>query len=70
MKIGLTIFLAWYLIGISGFVFWWTHDYDFTLNDVPLAMAAGIIGPVSFLAGYKIHGDTSKTNMIIIKKNK
>lgn len=49
--------LAWWLIGATGFIYWWTDDYDLTPKVLPLVAGVGLIGPLAWVAGYAIHGD-------------
>jgi len=56
MILGIFIFIIWYLAGVASFIYWWTTDMDFEKGDIPLALVAGFIGPIAFLAGYSIHG--------------
>jgi hypothetical protein len=53
------IIACWYGLGVWGFVYWWRKDYDLTARYVPLAVASGLLGPISWLVGLAIHGDAS-----------
>ena len=57
---------AWYLTGVSGFLYWYTSEYDFTSEEVLLAVTVGIIGPISWVAGWLIHGE--KEAKVILRK--
>ena len=57
--------IAWYLIGIFSFIYWWTKDNDFTINDLPKMFVMGIYGPFAIIIGYFIHSDSNK---VIFKK--
>lgn len=63
----LTISILWYLVGIFGFVYWWTTDYDLEIKEMFLALAVGIVGPLSFVMGFMVHG---KSKFIIVKRRK
>lgn len=52
--------IIWYVLGVLGFIHWWTYDYPFYYNDLLLAAFVGIIGPLSFIWGYCIHGRRGK----------
>ena len=41
---------VWYIIGVVIFIHAWTLKYDFTANEIVIAMASGIIGPLAFFA--------------------
>lgn len=60
--------VAWWIIGFAGFIYWWTKDYDFTLREMSMAVAAGIIGPFSWLAGWIIHGNYDSSKIIKHKR--
>lgn len=58
MEIALVL-LAWIVLGVSGFVFWWTRQYDLTGPDLLLGLAVGcLVGPLTFVIGYGVHGDS------------
>ena len=65
MKKIILFVLVWYVIGVHGFIHWYTSDHAFTNKQVPLAIAAGLTGPFVHALGWSIH---SKTNTIIIPK--
>ena len=65
-KIKIIFILIWYAIGVHGFIHWWTLDSNFTNKQIPLAIAAGMTGPVVHGIGWVIHGDP--TNVLIPKK--
>lgn len=50
----------WLWVGYKGFIFWWTHDFDFKLNDRLTARMSSILGPFTWLVGYFIHGLNNK----------
>lgn len=56
-------FIAWYLCGIAGFLYWWTEEYEITpdlfIDMVPL----GMLGPITLLAGYFIHREMSPEDL-------
>jgi len=60
--------IAWWVIGMGGFVYWWTTDLDLTVLDIPLAVGAGLLGPISWLAGGCIHG--GKSSRVLIPRQK
>ena len=47
----------WFLSGSASFIFWWTKDQDFNVSEVPLALVCGLLGPISFILGWFMHGD-------------
>jgi len=44
--------VVWYLIGIVGFIYWWTKVYVYTIRDIGLSLYAGLIGPLAWVTGY------------------
>lgn len=66
MFITLTIF--WYIIGLVSFIFWWTNDTDLVMGELPIALLASIMGPIAFIVGYFIHGDSN--SRVIFKQRK
>jgi hypothetical protein len=58
--------VLWWLIGVAGFIFWWTKDDDLYFNTLLLGFFVGLSGPLTWLIGFFIHASTSK--IIIIKR--
>lgn len=52
------ITILWWLSGVAGFVFWWTKEYDLTLepSQIFLSIFVGLIGPAAWILGAVIHG--------------
>jgi hypothetical protein len=59
------IFACWYCLGVWGFVHWWRKDYDLTSRELLLVVACGVLGPLSWLMGYIIHG---KHHPVILRR--
>jgi hypothetical protein len=53
-------FILWVFTGVCGVIYWWTHDYDFTTNEIPLALIGIMVGPTAWLGGWFIHGNHNK----------
>lgn len=60
--------LLWYLSGVWGFVWWWTHEYDLTLDEIWFMLIVGLYGPVAWVMGWSIHG--KKQFKTVVLKNK
>jgi len=58
--------IAWYVIGVLGFIYWWTTDFDYTLEELGLSLAMGLGGPLIWIIGFSIH----KKSSVIIKSRK
>jgi hypothetical protein len=66
----LTILIVmWLVSGTAGFIYWWTTEFDFTSEEVFDAGFASILGPVSWIVGWSIHGKGS-TQVYIKKRGK
>ena len=60
--------VAWYLIGVHAFIYWWTKDYDFELSiEVLIALFVGLFGPFTHIIGCGVHGK-HKTIVLINKR--
>lgn len=59
--------IAWWLIGVAGFVFWWTRENDFTTSDIPAMAIIGILGMIAWVVGYFVH---TKEGIIIKRRNR
>jgi len=60
--------ISWFGLGASGFIYWYTKDYDFNLEQTPIALAVSFMGPLSWSLGWMIHGDHSGPSLTLIKK--
>ena len=60
----LVVLMLWFGSGASGFIYWWTTDFDYTIKQLPLTAFVSIAGPFTWGAGYFIHGD----NKVLISK--
>lgn len=60
------IIIVWFLSGISGFIFWWTTEWDLTMNELPTIFLISFTGPLAWIIGLFIHGKGS--NKVLIKK--
>lgn len=54
----IVICIVWFISGAASFVYWWTKEYDFTWDYVPLMVIGGVCGPLSFIIGWCIHGES------------
>ena len=64
--ISIIIVGIWYLIGVSGFIYWWCSDHvllwdktlPLVLNILIIAtmLVSGSMGPISWIWGCIIHG--------------
>ena len=64
--IGIT--LAWIIVGLWGFIYWWTTEYDLTMSEIFILIIGALMGPMSWLAGYIIHGKPKDKSKILVKK--
>ncbi len=55
--ITLLIILIWLVIGTLGFIYWWTTEFEFEKDDIMFSLFMGLIGPMTWIAGYFIHKD-------------
>ena len=62
------IILIWWMIGMSGFIFWWTKELDMDLNVFLFGCLVGLIGPITWIAGYFIHDNHGFAEKIVFKK--
>ena len=62
--------LAWWTVGVAGFIFWWTSEFDFKTDDLLFLFAFGFLGPLAWVVGFFVHGDEQKKPTVLIKKRK
>jgi hypothetical protein len=60
--------LLWFIVGASGFIFWWTRNFDLTTNEIFIFVPTGLLGPLSWLIGWFLH--ESKAPRTLIKRRK
>lgn len=51
MKKTILYFTLWYLSGVTSFVYWYTTEFDLTLQAAMVGLAIGTIGPLAFPVG-------------------
>ena len=50
VTVGLALFIAvWWACGSASFVYWWTTKWDFTTDEIGVAVVSGLIGPFNYL---------------------
>jgi hypothetical protein len=52
----LLIAVLWWAVGMGGFYYWWTKDYDLEIGELLMFFLSGLIGPISWAVGCSIHG--------------
>jgi hypothetical protein len=62
------LLLVWWVLGVIGFLYWWTSTDDFTTKELPWMLVFGLYGPFTFIIGYNIHGKKSGPKVIIKKR--
>lgn len=63
------VVVSWWVVGVAGFVFWWTKDHNLELKDMLLSFGVGLLGPFSWVYGCSIHGQPQEfMSKVIIKK--
>jgi hypothetical protein len=56
------------LSGWSGFIFWWTKDFDLQLGDLPICIFAGVMGPLTWVVGGILHGGHSSGPVMLRRR--
>lgn len=65
------IVFLWCLIGNLCYIYWWTKDNNFRVEDIKYSLGIGLTGPIAFLIGWLIHGEEllDKRKILIKKRN-
>ena len=63
------LIVLWWSIGLAGFIFWWTKDFDLTASDLSIGFIAGFLGILAWLIGAMLHGNL-KDKTIIKHRNR
>ena len=58
MEIVLTI--TWYIVGVTGFLYWGTKDYKLSKTDLLFSLVVGVSGPLAWIIGHRIHNKINK----------
>jgi hypothetical protein len=58
----LLVFIAWYLMGIASFLFWWSREFNIITNDLFMSLIVGVLGPTAWMLGYIMHSNVTNTN--------
>lgn len=66
----IVICIVWFISGAASFIYWWTKEFDFTWDHVPLMVFGGVCGPLSFIIGRWVHGNSLFKNKggVLFKK--
>ena len=60
--------VIYYAIGVYGFIYWWTMEFDLNHEDLLLTALAGMLGPLTWLVGWAVHAKTPDKTIIKRKK--
>ena len=60
--------LVWWMIGVAGFLFWWTKEFSFNSDEIGIAILVGFIGPLAWVIGVFTHHGPSKPRVLIKKR--
>ncbi len=66
----IAVVILWYLIGLGGFVYWWTTEFDLKLSTIPILLFAGLVGPLTWFYGFVIHGHVRVKPLVLIRRRK
>lgn len=64
------LIVAWYVSGAAGFIYWWTTEWDLRSTDLVTAFFVGFMGPLSWVAGYCIHGGRRSRPPVVLMKRR
>ena len=52
----IVIMLIWWVVGVAGFIFWWSKDWELEKSDLIFGIFIGLMGPLTWVAGWFLHG--------------
>lgn len=61
------VIVSWWVVGVVGFVFWWTKYCDFTSDEILISCVAGLMGPLWIFSC--LHTDDLMSKVIIKKRD-
>ena len=47
----LTLIITWYVLGMCGYIWWWTSECAFTISDIPACLLSTMAGLLGFITG-------------------
>jgi hypothetical protein len=54
---GFLIFMTWFILGTSGFFYWWSHEWSTNNFPIGIMILEGLVlGPFTWIVGAFIHG--------------
>jgi high-affinity Fe2+/Pb2+ permease len=57
--------LAWWTVGVAGYVFWWTREHDLQSDDLAVGLFIGLaLGPLAWLVGWHVHGSHNRRTLM------
>jgi len=56
----------WLAIGLWGFIYWWTTEYDLELTHLIFGFIVAFMGPGAWILGWIVHSE--KNTKVIMKK--
>lgn len=59
--------LAWWAVGVVGFIFGLTREYDLTTRELVGLLIVGLLGPLAWLIGAAIHSK-SRLDTVLIRR--
>jgi hypothetical protein len=62
------LLLIWLALGVASFIYWWTTEFDFTTQEIVVALIMSVGGPVTFAIGYLVHAGNRGTSKILIQQ--
>lgn len=70
MILTILLLLVWYVIGVAGFLYWYTSRNDFIsdLSLITIAILSGVLGVFNWIIGYVV--SHRKVNRVLIKRGK
>lgn len=63
----IALLLLWYVVGIAGYVYWWTSEFNLDLGDALFGLVIGALGIFTWPIGWAVH---SKSSARILMKHR
>jgi len=60
----------WLAIGLWGFIYWWTTEYDLELSNLFIGIIISTIGPGAWVLGWIVHSKNKNKKIVIMEKRK
>lgn len=60
--------VVWWLMGVGGFIYWWTNEFDLEVSDLVFSALPGLLGPGAWALGWVLHGGRRRPRRVLMSR--